>query len=328
VSTTDIYVESVLVGFLVLVMLGLPFSGELLCAAQAVKLPEGSLGSWIVGGAATVGVAYLLGIVADRLIDSALESTQRHARLQFAAKQFKTSVTSTGACWPASQRYDRDYYREDDYRTEVLLEGQDAANEFVQYVRTRIRLLRATLFTLPGLTYGAAVAVTLRVHCPNLEPPNLRTIVERADGLVVGYVLMFLLARVLGSLSRKRPSGRWTPPRTDELDNVNEYLKDRGFFRTCKLDAASLRCDVAIQPNPIGAAVVLGWAFGKVWPELGGPEQTWVPISIVVLGAVLTRIVYWAWWRTTFTYMTYLRQFGEALEEARRAAERRGKPRE
>src|SRR4051812_11844136 len=96
VKTAELYVEPILIGSILLIMLAFLFaleegclisenlcviSGDLKPEPLKLELPEG-----IALGALLVGLAYLLGILIDRLLDSGFEALERHNRIRFAYK--------------------------------------------------------------------------------------------------------------------------------------------------------------------------------------------------------------------------------------------------
>ena len=101
-KTTEVFIELVLIGSMVLAIAALPF------------LPE-IVGSWltsanwpIVGGivasAILIGIAYLLGVVFERLADSCMEIWEKHSRLRFASKQKTKHPSPSGDPFPEDTR--------------------------------------------------------------------------------------------------------------------------------------------------------------------------------------------------------------------------------
>ena len=92
-DTAEVYVEPILIGALALALLAIPFSPEIIAFAQSekLKLPGG-----IALGAVLVGIAYLIGILADRLIYSCLEALERHNRVRFALSGLGRGVRGNG----------------------------------------------------------------------------------------------------------------------------------------------------------------------------------------------------------------------------------------
>jgi len=366
-KTTELYIEPIIVGFFALIMCALPFSRDL--AAFTQGLPQIGLQKDIAIGLMLVGASYLIGILIDRSLDSVLAVMERHARLQFASQELKKKWTI--ATW-------QDPYPEDEFRALAFLHGGNNAAAWLQYIRTRVRLLRAMMFLLPGITYVAVIATT---HSVNLDgtpvylmiPGTIDTTgIVSIAGLALGYGLIAGLSIIvskfdpihcalkkwkieqpvipdnqtaldtlpqlctlynLGLLSfswHLRRLGRWMPPRTNDLRTMLLYLLPRGFAtelesriaepvneRESSLDKSrGLVFDVLLQPFPIGALLLLlGSVCVALWIRQYFPEsRSWVPVAVALLGSAATGLAGWAWWRTTFTFMTYVRLFGKFLK--------------
>jgi membrane protein YqaA with SNARE-associated domain len=76
-NTVELYVEPILIGALTLALLILPFAPELLVVGFARLEPLKAF-SDVALAAVLVGVAYFVGILADRLIDTCMQALERH----------------------------------------------------------------------------------------------------------------------------------------------------------------------------------------------------------------------------------------------------------
>jgi len=77
-KTTELYVEQVLIGLLVIAIGVLPWAPEL----------RGKLASMTIGeGSVLLGLAFWLGIPFDQFADTLSERLERHNRLQFALRK-------------------------------------------------------------------------------------------------------------------------------------------------------------------------------------------------------------------------------------------------
>ena len=85
-KTTELFVEQVLIGFMVLLVGALVFWGDVY--AFALKRSDKSL-DLIVTGGILIGTAYLIGMVYDRIADTLLQDIEAQGRLQFALGPFK-----------------------------------------------------------------------------------------------------------------------------------------------------------------------------------------------------------------------------------------------
>ena len=128
-KTTEVFVEQVLIGFMVLAIGWLPF----------YRFADLKLGLESAAQAAVaVGVAYLLGIVFDRFADTLLGRVERHI-LDWRGR----------------------------LRVGVLAKGEQLA-DWMEYLRSRIRLARSLAVFLPGLTVSAVLAARCSQPCETL----------------------------------------------------------------------------------------------------------------------------------------------------------------
>ena len=195
--TTEIFVEQVIVGLLVLATGALPFMNW-----ERPKLPMNDL----VAGAGILLIAYLLGIVFDRFADTLLSRAETYHRLRF-AKGIKEKH-------PESQESKRDPYPEDQMRASILRGGGKAA-EYMEYLRARIRLSRALAVCAPALSISGLLALGRKTL-------TLKSLSISLGILALIYLLIFLLVLVLS-----RSEGEWTLPKTyDEgfEENMDRFL--------------------------------------------------------------------------------------------------------
>ncbi len=135
-KTTEVFVEQVLIGFLVLLIGALPFVGAIPSEFDGLLK--------IIGSAiGVVGMAYLLGIPFDRFADTVLSSLERRNRLAFSAEH---RVPKSGDPFPAS------------LLRIAVQQANDGTVAWLEYLRSRIRLARAVAVFAPGLTLSAILA--------------------------------------------------------------------------------------------------------------------------------------------------------------------------
>jgi len=183
VSTTEVFVEQVLIGLLVLLVVAM------LCAGSVEELAELAQGD-LLQGVAILGAAYLIGIVYDRVADTMLQDVERHARLRFLFKE------------RFSRLRDADPFPEDRLRT--MLHGRAPATTQANYLRTRMRLTRALATILPALTTAWVLRQASGLH------PCLRW-----TGLLM-LPLLYGLALVSRFLVDR-------PPRTNDAEKLEDY---------------------------------------------------------------------------------------------------------
>src|SRR5205823_7763116 len=120
-KTTDLFVEQVLIGLLVLLAPGLAF----LAGVRSFLAHNQELTKQLISGALLVAAAYLVGIVYDRVADTLLEDIEQHNRIRYVRRH-----------------EDRpDDFPETKYRMVVYRTG--GASTYAAYLRSRMRLSRA-----------------------------------------------------------------------------------------------------------------------------------------------------------------------------------------
>ena len=150
-KATEVFVEQLIIGTMALLAAGLPFAPELseLWREHASDLGTVRQATLL---ALLVGSAYLLGIVLDRFIDTLLQRLDANNRLRFALSKVES----------APERW-KDPFPEGRYRLAALELG-GAVAEWLDYLRSRIRLSRALAALLPGLTVAGVLAAA-RLGC-------------------------------------------------------------------------------------------------------------------------------------------------------------------
>lgn len=149
-KTTDVYIEQVLMGLLVLLTAGLFFLDH---------WPEFSASSKDIGVAfLALGGSYLLGILYDRFADTLLQNLEQHNRLAIAIKRMDANevADSKGSAG-------EDPFPEERLRIAILEKAPGLAR-YSDYLRTRIRLTRAIATILPALSVGLGVFLIGRRH--------------------------------------------------------------------------------------------------------------------------------------------------------------------
>jgi hypothetical protein len=265
-KTTELFVEQTLTGFLVLAAGAAPF----LSWEKLEKLPgEAKGGIDISSAAGAIGVAYLLGVVFDRFADTLLERINRWNRLLFTIDLKKENKALSPD----------DPFPEDRLQIEVIHKG-DEAWEWMDYIRSRIRVARAMAAFVPAVTLSIQLAVGFRAH-----PGMIRAVLAI---VVAAYVAAFLASQILERSSRRLP--KTYDLRTDE---------------DCQRARAQMR--VTIEPAFWLGVFLLALGLGLI--AVGpGPDRAGM-VAVLGTGAVLTAISVWGWWRTTETFMQFLADF-------------------
>ncbi|WP_119421172.1 hypothetical protein [Desertibaculum subflavum] len=305
-NTTALYVEPLFIGALFLLVLGLPFAPEVI---QLMPRPEATP-PWLAVGTVLAGIAYFAGILFDRYLDSCLAPLEGHIRLSFARGTFERWQKRKRSGW-------RDPFPEDVFRTAVMT-GNDKAAEFLDYVRTRLRLMRALAFALPLIAFGGVVGWQ-RLACREptcfvaIDPPAWCAAAWVPSAL--GWACFLVPALLIVQLLALEASGRWSPfcrdawkpADTRKAAETTAYFQIRAKGAAWRRNCRSAR-DVLVQPCVLIAIALflLASAFACQSPS---PASDWL-LAGVLAGNVLAIGAGWAWWRITCTFLRYLKLYG------------------
>lgn len=302
-KTTEIFVEQVLIGFMVLLVGALVFWGDVY--AFALKRSDKSL-DLIVTGGILIGVAYLIGMVYDRIADTLLQDLEAHGRLQFALARFKfksgkirTKVYSRRIkgrernVQDLSVNFSSNIDPFEDGRSRIMVFSNSEATAQVEYLRSRIRLTRALATIIPGVTIATLLAV------------------DNGDAgiwwIVVALTIPFAYAATL-FLKTLQPENApcYRPPKTYKLREVVKYTR-----------RAQMRYDDGKDPwhivrlilyDEVWIALLLLTLAGVVLVLKTGIYEL---LSVVVVGLVLTIVVGWTWWRISITFYAFVRDYAK-----------------
>lgn len=263
-KSTELFVEQTLTGFLVLSAAVAPF----IPLETMISGGEAESGIDVSSAAGAIGAAYLLGVVFDRFADTLLERFNRWNRLLFAIELFKEKEAPPGDPFP-----------EDRLQIEVIRQGGQTW-EWMDYLRSRIRVARAMTAFVPALTLSLMLAVGFR--------KDPQTINAALVILVAAYLTSFIASRIIERSSRRLP-------KTYELNSAADCERARSMMRTMK--------------EPVSWLVVVLMTLGIVL-IVRGPTPGWGTMAaILATGAFLTGVSGWTWWRTTITFMQFLQDF-------------------
>jgi hypothetical protein len=271
-KTTELWVEQTLTGFLVLGAAAAPFVPW----KDLQKLPDDAKGGIDISSAAgAIGAAYLLGVIFDRFADTLLERFNRWNRLLFAIDlKKKNEGLSTDDPFP-----------EDQLQIEVIHQG-DEAWEWMDYLRSRIRIARAMTVFAPALTLSMELAMGLRD-----QQGTIKAVLAMVAG---SYVIAFLASRILEKSDRRLP-------KTYDLHTEAD----------CQSACAAMRA--TREPASWLAVFLIVLGLGLI--PLGDTSERGAMAGVLATGAVLSAISAWVWWRTTVTFMQFLRDFRKWAKE-------------
>jgi hypothetical protein len=301
VKTGELFVEQVLIGFVMLAAVAVPWAPEVLALARR---PEPFFG--VVVGAALLGLAYLIGILGDRVADTLTEGLERHQRLRFALTRRLAERGSAARLSPPRERAWDDPFPEDRLRLAVLRDAAPVV-QWLDYHRSRVRITRALAVWLPALTLSAVIA-SARLS------PNSGIAATHAWLVVTVAVYVAAAARVAfpGRHASKRRAPRTDSPEAYDYGVSNGFADDGTASRERR--RRTLRLIVLDDPAVRGGLVLHGLALALSFLP---PFQTTM-VGVAVTGAALGILSSWTWWRISWTFRTYL------LEAGRRRPEQMG----
>lgn len=263
-NATELIVELVLAGILMLVALLLPG-----VAAHSVVFPATLDGSVLV--AVAIAAGFVLGVIVDRASDTLLDRWLGYRRLRFA---YRPRLARQRAELLGADRGATDCFPEDWMRDQALQSQSEAVVNTLSQLRIRIRVARNLVALVPALTTSAAVALCIRLDALNGDTETW---------LVPLYHLAGLLVLVLAA-----DTTRLEPPRTEDHSAASPSAAQ---FRQW-LWVSPAMCWFAIQL--LATATVLfrvsPHALPLIWSALG-------------IGITLTGLAAWAWWRITGTFL-------------------------
>ncbi|MEA2874148.1 MAG: hypothetical protein QOH67_4124 [Hyphomicrobiales bacterium] len=266
-KTTELYLEQVLIGFLIIAIGALPWLPELWRSLEDIKAVVG-----IVGGSAALGLAFLIGIPFDRLADTLLDRLDARSRIELALGKLKGRYKSQKE-WDESLPFP-DLYPED----RLLIAGRRRAGPIVDsldYHRSRIRLARALAVFGPALTFIATLAVA------RWEEAEIR-FVQLSPSLWLGVVVAAYLVWMLLVVS------------DDKLPRTNEpRILDEGGKPAWRVELRSWIVPLLL----LLASTAMGLAAICNYPDV---------LLTALGGAALTILCTWTWWRITSTYRLFL----------------------
>jgi hypothetical protein len=320
-KTTEIFVEQVIIGFLVLLIAGLPFHWKLRSLLAGQDKP---LEVFISLAAAAVGAAYLLGILFDRLADTLTEGVTRRQQREF-------EKGSGSQYWLAEYAVAR-------MQIAIFGAGGDAA-DWQQYLRSRVRLSRALAVYLPALTFASVLA---------LRPEHSRWWLL---GVPIAYAPAYFvnafprqstehklsgelkeLALIKHQISKAVPKLKCAQKETKKfvsqlqtlVTDGNSLQKQLPIAKSMQLDLFNL-APIAL----LGSSLVLAWCAATPeagpgsgccttnWQEFRQRITTNIALLVAVVGLILTPLSCWAFLRINKTYLRYLENFARFRERRR-----------
>jgi hypothetical protein len=302
-KTTELYIEQVLIGSLIIAVFALPWIHQL--------SPEltNSLPKLIAEASLLLGVGFWIGIPFDRFADTLLDRLERHNRLQFA---LKNSIGKELIKQENSVKLTNDIYPEDRHRLKGWRAEEGIVN-WLEYNRSRIRLARALAVYGPALTFSLTVAVSRDLYG---KPGGTKCV--WLSLVTVLYFAWAMLASPPAPLQPSKSNRRIIHavfgeklPRTDDVELIeyghkwDRVIKKKESESTYLVQKSS-HSDLFVWVSEWRVvAIPLLLLIATIWVGFRhGFPANWVAWA----GASLTVIASWSWWRISYTYRTYLKE--------------------
>lgn len=276
-KTTEIFIEQVLIGLLVLAIGVLPYINR--CWLNTIlDSIDKSTGIVALGSAGIVALAYLLGIVFDRFADTLLSRVEQYYRLKFAIKCKS----------PEDQRSKSDPYPEESLRAKIWGNSGRTA-DWIDYLRSRIRLSRSLAVFIPALTLSS-----LLLAGRSLVSRYVLLIILGVISLV--YALSFIwVAFMVYDPNQSSKCKKLKFPKLPKTYDRNFESKMGDYFRWKR------------EPTTIAAgllaltAVILVTYFAQK-----DSSNLFKTVPILLIGGGISALSAWSWWRITKTFMQFL----------------------
>lgn len=325
-KTTELFVDQVLIGLLVLVTL-----------LALSPLPFPSLDNFDLAKAtAVVACAYFTGILYDRFADTLLQDMESHQRLAVSLGKWMAAKPANSDRFPGFPATARtEVFDAGTYRMAVIRNGQ--ASDYSDYLRSRMRLTRALATLLPGMSVALVAYLStdadtgkfnacgsvdgivepLRFLCGDTGQWAPVLVVTLIYG--VTFLSQFAKPDVLGKQDQSASTPRWwaKPPRTEltkeQLQAYDAMLGQPDWRRSTGMSQfwAIWRVDPGLCLFSIVLTVLgVGLAYG-----LGPAHYAAVPLA----GVLLTLLAAWTWWRISETFMKFIRRFARSEKRSKPA---------
>lgn len=325
-KTTELYVEQVLIGAIVLFALGLPWAPEILNFLSASKTVDK-----VVGGTIAIGVSFLLGILFDRFADTLTEPLEKHNRIRFVwesqltkfkrRQQAKVENTTEDNAVLKTIYGNDDPFPEDHIRVKTLAQNGGIVDLF-DYQRSRIRLTRAMAVYGPALTVASVIGISRKLLC--------------ANGETWGYASLLIVLPYCVAVGWNKHRERFLgpnpdkidylqlAPRTDDVAGAMMYARLHYLNRSTPItwkDALGLKLHsgrIFLLQDPmvvVGLLLLLVGAVLGVIVFVSGHQ----PIALLAefFGVIVSIMAAWSWWRINKTYWTYLAKWNSSTETAK-----------
>lgn len=308
-NTTELFVDQVLIGAVVL------FVGIMVVDPQSVHdLSSPSL----TFGAIFLGAAYLIGILYDRFADTLLEDLERHHRILFLLRGRD----------PDNKK---DPFPEEKFRASLL--DKEGAAKYESYLRTRMRLARATATLCPAVGIAAMVPIFCSQDVSSWFPFVV------GFGILCAYAIAFIPKARKGKNKKELKDFK-------HLKNAQDMQNELGPIRRRLLGLPSTKALVGLEQSYMWlidydtnkkrgphSMVLFLWKHEWLMPIMLWSTIIFVGVGLFsarycndsvacvaaamlpIGGAVLAMLFGWTWWRIMKTYRSFLLVYSDYLAE-------------
>lgn len=291
-KATEIFVEQLLIGLMVLFSVYMLVHGDLSSTGWIAQQmdPFSSKDSIFVNvifGFLIVGAAYLIGIVYDRWADTMLQDIDQHSRLHYALKGLEKNNFDELIVLK------KDPYPEQDIRLQIMIQGKTLA-DYHNYLRSRIRLTRAMTTFIP------LIFLSLPMNSLHLCPKQ-RLPITISVAVIYAFVLTFKIFR----LRRLKEMFRFIePPKSNDFVKLDNYVKEHRKDKD-KIELEWKMDDFIREPVFMGLAAITVMGFYIIFSN--DLDKSF--ISYPVVGFILTLLVGWTWLRINNTLISLLKRY-------------------
>lgn len=277
-KTTEVFIEQVLIGFIVLLVGAMLFWEKVhpILFKDAGAGKDDLIGK-LLASAAFVGIAYLIGIIYDRCADTLLQYLEQSQRVNFALAKYQNNLTDP---FPENELLIR------------ILDAESAVTTYASYLRARMRLSRALTTLVPTLTCAALL----------IERKETELWHVGAIGMPVIYAAV-LIFQIL------KPTKEYSLPKTYEMGNIINEAKSKPGETVSLCSGYSvqylnekLKLNYSLKffwKNPVILGMVLLVILNLILVLYGNPSYQESHVLVFILGIVLTFLACWTWGRIT-----------------------------
>jgi len=252
-KTTQLFVEQVIIGFLVF-FLGLIFFNH---GNPDTAISIGNAG--MEKGAIVLAGVYVLGMIYDRVADTLMSHLEAHNLIQYGLKNRVSG---------------KDLFPVDKINLWIMKDS-GLLDDHLAYIRHRIRITRAVTTLVPG--YGSAACLKL-AQIQNWHP---------VGSIMLAVYVLVVVAKASGFLSKpiKTYSNKAQKVKNSEISDIQAYLKTH---ETRLLTGDDILKDASMWG--LGIILILNFYILQTKNEI---EYALMLSSLILMGTILSGWVWW-----------------------------------